>query len=106
MGVIYVLIATCSLQRSNLGHPGFSDSYQLPYSLDIRKLSQSGGGKLELCIVRAELSQQKVGTTEGEVLGSSIACDFEAEDLMFVTCPIYFGNTNMLLVTSCSCDAG
>lgn len=59
MDVIYVLIATCSLQRSNLGQPGFSNSYQLPYSLDIRKLSQSGRRKLGLCIARAELAPVK-----------------------------------------------
>lgn len=59
MGVIYELIATCNLQRSNLGEPGFRDSYQLAYSLDIRKLSQSGGGELGLCIVRAELALVK-----------------------------------------------
>lgn len=44
----------CNLQRSTFGQSVFSDSSQLPYSLDIRKLSQCGGGKLGLCIARAE----------------------------------------------------
>lgn len=105
VGVNYVLIATCSLQRSNLGQPGFSDSYQLPYSLAIRKLSESSGGKPGLCIARAELCLSKAGTTEGEVLGFSIACDSEVEDLILVIYPVYFGNTKLLLVTTCRGDA-
>lgn len=63
-------------------------------------------GKTWVVHCKSRTWPSKVGPTEGRVLGFSLACDSEAEDLILVTCPVYFGNTKLLLVTTCSCDAG